>query len=117
MAASEAPGAKAEGGVLAGNFQEGQVLEQQLQLLPGKCYTVLSVGTGTISEMDISLVLLTPVPGLSTVLAQDTGTGAKASLGGKGNCYKIATPFGVTAKWVMKATKGSGVAAGQLYVK
>ena len=102
---------------MAGNFQEGQVLEQQVQLLPGKCYTVLSVGTGTISEMDLQLVLLTPVPGVSTVLAQDQGTGAKAVLGGRNACYKWTAPLGVTAKVVMKATKGSGVAAGQLYVK
>ena len=117
LAASEAPGAKAEGNVLAGQFQEGQTLEQQIQLNTGKCYTVLSVGTGTISEMDIQLILLTPVPGLSSVLAQDTGTGSKAVLGSKNNCFRWSAPIGVTAKYVMKATKGSGVAAGQLYVK
>jgi len=117
FAVTEAPGAKAEGPVLAGQFQEGQSLEQQVQLLPGKCYTVLSVGTGTITEMDIQLILLTPVPGLSSVLAQDTGSGAKAELGAKNNCFKWSAPLGVNAKYVMKATRGSGVAAGQLYVK
>ena len=99
MAQSDAPGAKAEGPVMAGNFQEGQVLEQQVQLLPQKCYTVLSVGTGTITEMDLQLVLLTPVPGLQGALAQDTGTGGRAGLGAKGNCYKWQAPSASPPRW------------------
>ena len=116
LAISDAPGMQKEGGVFAGQFQQGQVLEQPLQLLPGKCYTVLAVGAG-ITEMDISLVAVTPLPGAPPVLAQDQSTGQSASLGGKGNCFKWQWPVGVNAKAVLKATAGQGVAAGQIYVK
>ena len=105
-----------EGPVVAGNFQNGQTLEQSIQLNPGKCYTVLAVGVG-ITEMDVSLVLATPLPGMSPILAQDSSSGATATLGGKGNCYKWSAPLATPAKFVMKARTGAGVAAGQLYVK
>jgi len=116
LAAQDAQGMQREGPTIAGNFQEGQILEQPFQLLPGKCYTVLAVGAG-IQEMDLSIVALTPIPGASPVLAQDAGSGNTASLGGKGNCFKWSLLVGVNAKIVMKATRGAGVAAGQIYVK
>jgi len=116
LAQTDAQGMAKEGPVVAGNFQAGQTLEASIQLNPGKCYTVLAVGVG-ITEMDITLVLATPLPGMSPVLAQDSGTGATASLGGKGNCYKWSAPLATPAKWVMKARTGQGIAAGQLYVK
>lgn len=107
----------AEGPPIAGQFKDGQILEQSIQLLPGKCYTVLAVGAG-ISETDISLIALTPIPMMaSPVLAQDSSTGATASLGGRGNCYRWSLPVGINAKYVVKATAGSGIAAAQLYVK
>jgi hypothetical protein len=106
----------AEGPPIAGQFKDGQILEQAIQLLPGKCYTVLAVGAG-ITEMDISLIALTPIPMGSPVLAQDSSSGASASLGGRGNCYRWSLPVGINAKYVVKATAGSGIAAAQLYVK
>ncbi|WP_437314811.1 hypothetical protein [Sorangium sp. So ce385] len=116
LAATEAPGMTKEGGPIAGQFSAGQTLEQQIQLMPGKCYTILGVGAG-ITELDISLVALTPIPMGSSVLAQDNLTGANAALGGRGNCYRWSLPVGINAKYIVKATAGSGVAAAQLYVK
>ena len=116
FAQQEAPGMSREGQVAAGNFKEGQTLEQPFQMLPNKCYTVLAVGAG-VQEVDISIVAVTPIPQASGVLAQDQGTGASASLGGRGNCYKWSFPFGINAKFVVKATRGQGVIAGQLYSK
>ena len=116
FAQQEAPGMQREGTTVAGQFKDGQTLEQAFQILPGKCYTVLAVGAG-IAEMDIQLIALTPVPGLSPVLAQDSGSGNQASLGGRGNCYKWSAPIGIQAKYVMRATRGQGIAAGQLFVK
>lgn len=116
FAQQEAPGMKAEGGIFAGQFQEGQVMEQQLQMMPGKCYTVLAVGAG-VSEVDLTLVALTPMPGMNPVLAQDSGTGTNASLGGKGSCFKWQWPVGINAKAVVKATRGSGIIAAQIYTK
>jgi hypothetical protein len=116
FAASEAAGMKAEGPPFAGQFQAGQILEQPTQVLPGKCYTIVGVGAG-VTELDIQLIALTPVPGMSPVLAQDNSSGANASLGGRGNCYRWTLPVGINAKIVLKATAGSGIAAGQLYSK
>ena len=116
MAANDAPGMKAEGPTVAGQFQAGQILEQAFQMLPSKCYTVLAVGAG-VSEVDLSMVALTPIPGMSPVLAQDSGTGTNASVGGRGNCYRWTAPIGINAKFVVKATTGSGIIAAQLYVK
>lgn len=115
-AVNEAPGMKAEGGPFAGQFQAGQIMEQQIQLLSGKCYTVLAVGAG-VSEVNLQLVALTPIPGMSPVLAQDSGTGTNASLGGRGNCYRWTLPMGINAKIVVSAVSGNGIVAGQLYVK
>ena len=116
LANQEAPGMQREGGVVAAQFQEGQTFEHPIQLQPGRCYTVLSVGAG-ISEMDITLMAQTPLPGANPVLAQDSGSGSQASLGGRGNCYKWSFPMGVQAKIILKATRGAGVAAAQLYSK
>lgn len=115
-AQQEAPGMTREGQVAAGNFKEGQTLEQPFQMLPNKCYTVLAVGAG-VAEVDISIVAVTPIPQASGVLAQDQGTGSSASLGGRGNCYKWPWPVGINAKYVIRATRGQGIAAGQLYSK
>ena len=116
FAQQEAPGMTREGQVAAGQYKEGQILEQPFQMLPNKCYTVLAVGAG-VQEVDISIVAVTPIPQASGVLAQDQGSGASASLGGKGNCYKWSFPFGINAKFVVKATRGQGVIASQLYSK
>jgi hypothetical protein len=105
-----------EGGVVAAQFQQGQVFEQPVQLAPNKCYTVVAVGVG-IQELDIALVATTPIPNTSPVLARDSGNGAQTSLGGRGNCFRWQMPFPLQAKVVYTATTGAGIAAGQLYSK
>jgi hypothetical protein len=111
----EAPGMQREGAVVAANFKEGQILEQAFQMLPGKCYTVLAVGAGP-QQLDLTIVAVTPLPG-SGVLAQTQGNGPNASLGGRGNCFKWnpPVPVGINAKYVIRAARGQGIAAGQLY--
>ena len=116
FAQQQAPGMQREGNVAAANFQEGQTMEEAVNLQPGKCYTVLAVGAG-VGEVDISLQLTTPMPGMNPALAQDSGSGQQAALGGGGNCYKWPWPMAGQAKYVIKATRGSGLVAGQLYVK
>jgi hypothetical protein len=53
------------------------------------------------------------------VLARDTTSGTQASMGGKGNCYKLPfpAPFSTPGKYVVKVSRGSGIAAAALYVK
>lgn len=116
-AAKEARGMKALTPVVAAQFKPGQIMEQQFQLLGGKCYTVLAVGAG-ISEMNIKLIALQPIPGIQNpVLATDKTTGANAALGPRGQCFKWAFPIGINAKVVYTAAAGQGMAAGRVYVK
>lgn len=115
-AIQEAPNMNREGGVIAGQFREGQTLEQPMQLAPNKCYTVLAVGAGP-QEVDISIVAVTPIPASSPVLASDNTTGPNAALGGRGNCYRWQAPIGINAKYVVKSTRGLGIIAAQLYSK
>jgi len=112
----EAPGMQAEGQAFAGQFQEGQTLEQPLTLQPGKCYTVVAIGAG-IQELD-AMIAAQPLPQLpATPLAQDNTSGAQATVGGKGSCFKNAAPLAVPAKVIIKATRGAGSAVAQVYVK
>jgi hypothetical protein len=110
-----AAGMAEEGPVLAGNFQQGQSLERAFQLMPGTCYTVTA--TGTVSELDAMILVSTPLPGASPVLAQDNMQGATAVVGANGACVRWQGFVGMNAKVVITATSGSGLAAAQLYVK
>lgn len=116
FANTEAPGMAKEGATVAGNFQEGQTLESQFTFQPGKCYTVVAVGAG-VQELDLEMQYVTPIPGLSPSIGKDSQSGAQASIGGKGNCLKPLSPIPTNAKFIVRATKGAGVAAAQLYVK
>jgi hypothetical protein len=117
LANTEAPGAAKEGPALAGSFAEGQTLEAPITIQPGKCYTFVAAGVG-VQELEVSLVGVTPVPGLSPNMGQTKGTGGKAVLGSKNSCIKLALiPVPVSAKWVIRASKGAGIVAGQAYMK
>jgi hypothetical protein len=111
-------GAKPVGPALAGNFQQGQQLEAQVQMNPGKCYTVVGAGVPTIQNLDIQLVPAISIPGLpAAVAAADQSQGPTAVVGEKPNCFKWALPVGGTMKVVMSVSAGQGVAAAQVYEK
>ncbi|MBI4955655.1 MAG: hypothetical protein HY908_26790 [Myxococcales bacterium] len=117
VAQQEAAGMRETTPIVAANFQQGQTMDAPFQMMPGKCYTVISVGAG-INEMDIKIVALQPIPGVQNpVLAQDNSQGSTAVLGGRGNCFKWSWPFGMNAKAVFTATVGQGIAAGRVYEK
>jgi hypothetical protein len=116
LAAGEVQGMQPDGTAFAGNFQEGQVLEQQITIQAGKCYSVVGASMG-IQELDIQLVL-NPAPLPAQVLAQDNSQGGTAVLGGKANgCFKNALPIGGPGKVIVKATRGAGLAIAQVYIK
>lgn len=114
-----APGMKPDSQIFGGMINEGQTVEQQATLMPGKCYTIVGTSLAGIEELDISVNILTPLPTLSPLLAVDGMTGPQAIVAGSPNCYKIppimmiATPV----KIIIKATKGSGIAGAQMYAK
>ena len=115
IAASDAQGMTPDGQSFAGQFQEGQTLEQPLNIQAGKCYTIVAMGAG-IQQLDIMLVAQqAPLPAVT--LAQSNTTGAQASLGGKGQCFRNPLPIGGPGKVVIKATRGAGLAAAQVFVK
>jgi len=116
VAGSEVQGMQPDGKSFAGNFQQGQTLEQPFTLQPGKCYSVVGVGAG-IQQLDI-MIAAQPMPQMPPqVLAQSNTQGPNATLGGKGACFKNPLPFGGPAKVIVKATAGSGMALAQIYVK
>lgn len=118
LAQQEAPGMQAEGTAFAGQFAEGQTLEQPLNLQPGKCYTIVAGSLGGVQELDVMIQgqLLPQLP--AATLAQDQGNGPNATLGGKAaGCWKNPSPLAVPVKVVLRVTKGNGMAAAKVYVK
>lgn len=117
MAANEVKGMQPDGGAFAGQFQQGQTLEQPFNIQPGKCYSVVGVGIG-ITQLDIQIQTVAAIPGMPPVtLAQSSGSGPNATLGGGGNCFKNPLPVGGPAKVVVKATGGAGIALAQIFSK
>lgn len=118
LGAQHAPGAKPVGSAIAGNFQQGQSLEAQVQMNPGKCYTVVGVGLPPVTNLDISLVPALPIPGLpAATMAADNTVGPNAIVGDKPNCFKWALPMSGMMKVIMTVSQGSGVAAAQVFEK
>ena len=115
-AGSEAPGMNKEGGIVAGNFQAGQTLESGFTFQPGKCYTLVAQGAG-VTEVDLEMQYVTPIPGLAPSIGKDSQKGAQASIGGKNNCLRPLSPIAAQAKFIVKAGAGAGVIAAQLYSK
>jgi len=112
------PGAKPIGETLVGNFGTGQTLEAQIQLQPNKCYTVVATGLPPVTEVNLQLVLMTVLPGMTPVLAVDQDAGPTAVVGKKATCYKWM--FGTvpaSAKFVVQVTGGSGLVVAQAYEK
>lgn len=116
LASSEAPGMSPDGQAFAGQFQEGQTLEQSFNVQAGKCYTILAASAGAIQQLDVQLVAQqSPLP--AVVLAQASG-GTSATVGGKSSgCFRNPLPVGGPGTVILKATHGSGIAGAQIFVK
>ena len=116
LAQQSAPGAKAIGSPIAGQFQQGQSLEGQVQMQANKCYTVVGAGLPPVANLDIQLAYLSPMPGLpSPVVAQDQTVGSNAIIGEKTACYRSLLP--APMKVIVTVSQGSGIAAVQVYEK
>jgi hypothetical protein len=115
LARKELQGATEDGSAFAGQFMQGQILEQPLQLQPGRCYSVVGIGIG-ITELDIELVIHQP-PAPEFVAAQDNTTGPQAVLGGGQNCFRNPLPIGGPGKVRLRASGGNGLVLAQVYVR
>lgn len=116
LATSQAPGMQKDGPTVAGNFQAGQTLEGSFSFQPGKCYTLVAQGVG-VTQLDLEMQYVTPVPGLAPTISKSSTKGAQATIGAGNNCLKPISPFPAQAKFIVKATAGAGIAAAQLYSK
>lgn len=115
---SAMPGAKPVGAPLVGQFLQGQVLQTQVQLVPGKCYSVVAAGLPPVAEVNVQFVAIAPIPGVgAVVLAQDSDAGPQAILGKRPNCFKWAAPFPGPANLVLAVPQGQGFAGAQLFEK
>ena len=113
---SEAPGMQPDGSSAAGQCAEGQQLELPITLQPGKCYTVIAVSMG-VQELDAQIATQPLAQAPPLVLAQDNASGGQAVVAGKGSCFKNPSPVAVPGKVIIKATRGTGAAVAQIYVK
>jgi hypothetical protein len=116
MGQSEAQGGQPDGSPFAGQFAAGQTLEQTINIKGNGCYTVVAASIG-IQQLDIALVVQPPMMQPITV-AQSSGTGPNATLGGKATgCWRNPTPIAGVGKVILKATSGQGLAAAQVFSK
>jgi hypothetical protein len=118
LAKKQAPaGAKPVGSAMVANFQQGQSIENQIQLQPGKCYTVVAAALPPVTEVNVKFLAVALVPGTGMVMAQDNETGTQAVLGEQPNCYKNPAPIAVPMRVVLEVAGGQGLAAAQVYEK
>jgi hypothetical protein len=117
MGQAEAQGGQPDGSPFAGQFAAGQTLEQVINVKGNGCYTVVGASLG-IQQLDIALVVQ-PTPVMQPItVAQSAGAGPNATLGGKATgCWRNPTPFAGTAKVILRATSGQGLAAAQVFSK
>ena len=115
MGQNEAQGAQPDGSPFAGQFAAGQTLEQNINIKGNGCYTVVGASIG-IQQLDIQLVVQ-PTPLMQPiVVAQSSGAGPNATLGGKATgCWRNPTPLAGTGKVILRATSGQGLAAAQVF--
>jgi hypothetical protein len=117
MGQGEAPGASPDGSPFAGQFAAGQTLEQVINIKGNGCYTIVGASVG-IQQLDITLVIQ-PTPLVAPItVAQSSGAGPNATLGGKATgCWRNPTPLAGTGKVILRATAGQGLAAAQVFSK
>ncbi|MBW2523572.1 MAG: hypothetical protein JRI23_05330 [Deltaproteobacteria bacterium] len=112
------PGAQPVGSAIAGQFTEGQCIQTQVQINSGKCYTIVGAGGPGVTELDIELVPMLPIPGVAIpAVAQDQGSGPNAVLGPKPNCFTNPTPIPAPMNLVIRVRGGQGMAVAQVYEK
>jgi hypothetical protein len=127
-AAAEAPRMKPEGAPVCAVLPEGQTATgQPFVLEAGYCYTFLAQSLPPVSDVYLEVqVDPPPTMGLpippqfapmlqNRVIAVDTEVGDKASVYAKKDCYQWAIPMPLNGKLVVKAAKGSGPVAAQVF--
>ncbi len=116
LMAQHAPGAKAVG-TIGGNFTQGQVLELRFQAQTGKCYTLVGMSMGQITDLDLKLVTEVALPGIgSPVLAADNTSEPNAIVAPAPDCFKWVLPS-TPVKAVLSVAAGQGGAVARVLEK
>jgi hypothetical protein len=120
VAATHLPkGGAALGAPFAGQFQQGQVLKQRLELTPGRCYTVLAAAPPPVLELRIGFYAVDPShpeTWLMPALLEELDPGNQAVLGPKDRCFRP-TEEQRDVWLLLFVDQGQGVAAGQVFQK
>ena len=116
LAARYAPGMQAEGSPLTAQLAEGQSTSMTVSMQAGKCYTIVGVSPIGVGVKDLNLNLLTP-PLYTISAGQDKTTNNEAVIGAAPNPTCPMLPFPVAYKLDIRANKGAGVVAVQVYSK
>lgn len=116
LAKKKARGMKASGTLVGGIVPEGGQVESQIMINAHKCYAVVGVSSGSVTQLDIQIVakpmIALPLP--SPVIAVSTGSGPETAVS---PCWKNPTPISFPAAVIVKAKQGAGAIAAQVYVK
>lgn len=110
-------GAKPVGSLVAGQFTQGQSLQETIPMQPGGCYTIVGVSAPPVAELDLALTPTATLPGFNPTLAKDSDTGQSAVIGKKPHCFKWAWPAAGSMVLTITVAAGQGVAAAQVYQK
>ncbi|HWL85536.1 MAG TPA: hypothetical protein VNO21_07020 [Polyangiaceae bacterium] len=116
LAARYAPGMQAEGQPLTAQLSEGQSTSMTVSMQAGKCYTIVGASPIGVGVKSLSLNLLTP-PMYTLSAGQSKGASNEAVIGASPNPTCPMLPFPIAYKLDIRAAKGSGPVAVQVYSK
>ncbi len=116
LAAKLAPGMQPEGQPLVANLAEGQHTEMTVNMVAGKCYTIIGASPAAFGVKTLELNLLTP-PFFTLSAGKSTSKTNEASIGSGSNPTCPITPFPVPYKIDVLAKSGTGPVGVQVYSK
>ncbi|WP_394837265.1 hypothetical protein LVJ94_10195 [Pendulispora rubella] len=116
LAARYAPGMQPEGAPITAQLTEGQSTSMTVTMQAGKCYTIIGASPIGVGVKDVNLNLLTP-PFYTVSAGQDKTTSNEAVIGASPNPTCPMLPVPVAYKLDIRANKGSGPVAVQVYSK
>jgi hypothetical protein len=107
-ARGEAPGMHPAEEIHAATLAEGQRAMLPVSLGPGECATFIAQGGLGVIELDLFLVPADRSGG-TRILAEDTGAGPIAVIGGHGRCYQNPGSTALAAELHATVRRGAGV--------
>ncbi len=116
LASKFAPGMQPEGQPLVANLAEGQHAEMTVNMIAGKCYTVIGASPAAFGVKTLELNLLTP-PFFTMSAGKSSSKTNEAVIGGGTNPTCPITPFPVPYKIDVLAKSGAGPVGVQVYSK